>query len=260
MVRPLLLLLLLAGVAPPAIAGAFDALAPGGEAVVAEVIDGDTVVLADGRQVRLVGIQAPKLPLGRPDFVPWPLADRAKAALADIALGRTVGLGFGGRRMDRHGRWLAHLLAPGGVWVQGELLTRGLARVYSFADNRALAEEMLALEGAARDAGRGIWADPFYRVRAPEEADAETDSFQLVEGRVLSAVVVRGRGYLNFGPDWRSDFTLAIDPQSRRLFEAEGRAVESYTGLRVRARGWLKSFNGPMIEITHPEQIEVLSE
>jgi hypothetical protein len=140
------------------------------------------------------------------------------------------------------------------------VLTRGLARVYSFADNRALAAEMLALEGAARDAGRGIWADPFYRVRAPEDAAAETDSFQLVEGRVLSAVVVRGRGYLNFGADWRSDFTLAIDPQSRRLFEAEGRAVESYTGLRVRARGWLKSFNGPMIEITHPEQIEVLSE
>ena len=260
MVRPLLLLLLLAGIAPPAAAGAFDALAPETGAVVAEVIDGDTVVLADGRQVRLVGIQAPKLPLGRPDFAPWPLADKAKAALAEIALGRSVELGFGGRRMDRHGRWLAHLLAPGGLWVQGELLTRGLARVYSFADNRALAAEMLALEDAARDAGRGIWADPFYRVRAPEEADAETDSFQLVEGRVLSAVVVRGRGYLNFGLDWRSDFTLAIDPQSRRLFEAEGRAIESYTGLRVRARGWLKSFNGPMIEITHPEQIEVLSE
>jgi len=260
MVRPLLLLLLIAGAAPPAAAGAFDALAPEIGAVVAEVIDGDTVVLADGRQVRLVGIQAPKLPLGRPDFAPWPLADKAKAALAEIALGRSVELGFGGRRMDRHGRWLAHLLAPGGLWVQGELLTRGLARVYSFADNRALAAEMLALEDAARDAGRGIWADPFYRVRAPEEADAETDSFQLVEGRVLSAVVVRGRGYLNFGLDWRSDFTLAIDPQSRRLFEAEGRAIESYTGLRVRARGWLKSFNGPMIEITHPEQIEVLSE
>jgi len=261
MVRPLLLLLLAAWVATPATAGApFEALAPGGEAVVAEIVDGDTVVLSDGRQVRLVGIQAPKLPLGRPDFAPWPLADRAKAALADIALGRTVGLGFGGRRMDRHGRWLAHLFAPGGLWVQGELLTQGLARVYSFADNRALAAEMLALEGAARDAGRGIWADPFYRVRVPEEADAETDSFQLVEGRIVSAAVVRGRGYLNFGPDWRNDFTLAIDPQSRRLFEAEGRAVESYEGLRVRARGWLKSFNGPMIEITHPEQIEVLSE
>ena len=63
-------------------------LADGGVATVAGVIDGDTVRLDDGRQVRLVGIQAPKLPLGRPEFEPWPLADAAKAALAGLIDGR----------------------------------------------------------------------------------------------------------------------------------------------------------------------------
>ena len=71
---------------------------------VTEIVDGDTVVLADGRQVRLVGIQAPKLPLGRKGFEPWPLAGEAKAALGQLALGRELRLGFGGRRQDRHGR------------------------------------------------------------------------------------------------------------------------------------------------------------
>lgn len=47
-----------------------------GESVsVAAVVDGDTVVLAtplDGaREIRLVGIQAPKLPLGRKNFPTW---------------------------------------------------------------------------------------------------------------------------------------------------------------------------------------------
>ncbi|MHA1571451.1 MAG: thermonuclease family protein, partial [Alphaproteobacteria bacterium] len=50
-------------------------LSDGGTATVTAIVDGDTIVLDDDRQVRLVGIQAPKLPLGRPDFQPWPLAD-----------------------------------------------------------------------------------------------------------------------------------------------------------------------------------------
>src|SRR3546814_13272833 len=47
-------------------------VAAGAEAVT--VIDGDTLVLADEREVRLVGIQTPKLPLGRAGFEAWPLA------------------------------------------------------------------------------------------------------------------------------------------------------------------------------------------
>src|SRR3546814_5034081 len=50
--------------------------AAGAEAVT--VIDGDTLTLADGREIRLVGIQAPKLALGRTGFQPWPLAEEAK--------------------------------------------------------------------------------------------------------------------------------------------------------------------------------------
>jgi len=29
---------------------------------------------------------------------------------------------------------------------------------------------------------------------------------------------------------------------------------------RVRVRGWVRQFNGPLIDVTHPEQIEVLGE
>jgi endonuclease YncB( thermonuclease family) len=228
---------------------------------VAEVVDGDTVVLDGGVEVRLVGIQAPKLPLGRPNFPTWPFAPEAKAAVERLALGKDVALGYGGARVDRHGRLLAHLDA-GGVWVQGELLRRGLARVYTFHDNRGRAAEMLALERAARDARQGIWANPFYRVldatETPKSFERLLDSFQLVEGRVVKAAVVKRRGYLNFGDDWRSDFTVTIPPDHLRAFAAAGSGLAGYEGRRVRVRGWLKSSNGPTIEATHPEQIEVL--
>ncbi len=246
-------------------------LGPVEEARVVEVIDGDTLVLEDGRQVRLTGIQAPKLALGRPGFRAWPLAAAARAGLAALVLGRSVTLAYGGRRVDRYGRALAHLYltpfpasegaspAPG-AWVQGALLERGLARVYSFADNRALVAEMLARERAARAAGRGIWGEPFYRIRRPEAALGDVGSFQIVEGEVREVSVIRGRVYLNYGDDWRSDFTVSLAPAVRRRFEAEGIDPAAYRGRRLRVRGWIKSYNGPRIDATHPEQIEVLEE
>jgi micrococcal nuclease len=229
--------------------------------VVEEVVDGDTVVLdrpVDGAlQVRLVGLQAPKLPLGRPNFPVWPLAAESKRALEDLVLGKPVELRYGGRRMDRHGRLLAHLHGPGGIWVQGEMLGAGMARVYSFPDNRWKVAEMLAIEGRARAAGRGIWGDAFYAVRNPAEAARHMDTFQLVEGRVLDAAKVKGRVYLNFGIDWRTDFTVSISARPLRLFTKSGIDALALEGRVVRARGWLKRRNGPMIEATHPEQIEL---
>lgn len=243
---------------PAAFAAAM--LEPGGDGVVTEVVDGDTLILEDGRAVRLVGIQAPKLPLGRAKFKAWPLGEESKAALEKLTLGKTVTLAYSGHRVDRHGRALAHLHLGDGLWVQGEMLRTGMARVYSFRDNRALVGEMLALEREARSKGRGIWGHSFYAIRVSEEAGAFTGTFQLVEGRVVSAAVVRGRGYLNFGPDYRSDFTISIAPENRRLFAKEGISITAFEGRNLRVRGWLKSFNGPMIEATHPEQIEVLEE
>jgi len=245
--------------AAPAVFAATAGLADGGSAEVTSVVDGDTVMLKDGSQVRLVGIQAPKLPLGRPNFPAWPLAEDAKEALERLVDGKVVEMRYGGARRDRHGRHLAQLYATDSTWVQGALLSAGFARVYSFPDNRAVVAEMLALEGQARAHRRGIWADPFYRVLTPDEAGRHLDTFQLVEGKVQNVAVVRGRAYLNFGADWRTDFTIAIEPGDMRAFRDAGVDPRKLEGRRVRVRGWLKSMNGPMIQATHPEQIEILS-
>jgi len=254
-----LLFLLLA--AAPALAE--EALRPGGEALVKAVVDGDTVVLESAvmgaRQIRLVGIQAPKLPLGRKNFPTWPLAEESKKALGNLVLGKTVRLSFGGSDKDRYGRLLAHLHRPDGTWVQGEMLKKGMARVYSFADNRAVIGPMLALEAEARAARRGIWGLRFYAVRTPEELSSWIGTFQLVEGKVLKAARIKGRVYLNFGDDWKTDFTVTIGAPARRMFREAGTDPLSLEGKRIRVRGWLKRYNGPMIEATHPEQIEVVA-
>jgi endonuclease YncB( thermonuclease family) len=233
-------------------------LTRGSSAKVVEVIDGDTVVLDDGNEVRLVGIQAPKLPLNRPNFKEWPLAREAKDELEKLVLNQRVTLSYGGARMDRHGRTLAHLHTDDGIWAQGEMLNRGLARVYTFADNRAAASDLLALEAEAREAKRGIWALNYYRVQDADEKVGPPDTYQLVEGTVVGVADIRGRFFLNFGSDFKKDFTAGISPRDARNFTSAGVDPESLKGKRVRLRGWIDERNGPAMDLTHPEQVELL--
>ncbi len=239
-------------------AGSAAPLTRDGSGRVATIVDGDTLILDDGREIRLVGIQAPKLPLGRRHFKTWPLAAQAKQALAALTLGKEVTLSYGGRRIDRYNRLLAHLHDRDGRWIQGELLRGGMARVYSFADNRAMVAEMLTLERAARAARRGIWRNRFYRIRDAQDAARDIGGFQLVEGRVFAVAPRRKRTYINFSADWRTDFTITVAARARRLFRAAGLDLAQLEGRRIRVRGWVKSYNGPTIEATHPEQIEIL--
>lgn len=139
----------------------------------------------------------------------------------------------------------------------------GLARVYSFPDNRACVSELLLAENDAREKGLGLWASPVYRIENADDLDRLgrlTKSYQLVEGRVLSVGEGAGRIYLNFTRDWKSDFTISIARKDVGAFAAEGIDLKALAGRRVRVRGWVIWWNGPMIEATHPEQIEVLAD
>jgi len=234
-------------------------LEAGGNAVVQSVIDGDSLTLADGRTVRMVGIQAPKLPKGRPNFVEWPFAREAQAALSELVQGRSVTLHFGGTRQDRYGRVLAQLAREDGLWVQGELIRRGFARIYTFPDNRAAAAEMLLLEREARAQRRGLWADTFFAIRRPEDAVRFTGEFELVEGKIVDGARTGNAVFLNFGTDWHTAFTLRLNSEALRLFRSDGVDPLALIGTTVRVRGYIRrDRDRAIMDITHPEEIERL--
>lgn len=229
----------------------------------AGVIDGETLDLADGSRVRLIGAQPPRTPLGW-QGKPWPAEVTAKEALTELTRGATVELRYGGRRTDRYGHLLAQVFVVrdgSRTWVQGEMVGRGLARVYSHPDNTACVAALLGAKAGARDARRGLWRGDVFGIRDAADADALGRlrfSFQLVEGVVRDVGESRRRVYLNFSQDWRRDFTVSVAPRDRRRFERAGLDLKRLAGKRIRVRGWLDYRNGPAIEATHPEQIEVL--
>ncbi len=227
-----------------------DQLAPGPRGVVAEVRNGDAVVLKGGQVVRLAGVEAPK---GSDPF-----AAEARDALAKLVLGREVQLMYGGARQDAYGRALAHLkLAHGGAWVEQALLQAGDVRVHTWPDNRALARPMLDAEARARLAHRGLWALPAYQVRLPDEAAARPFGFQLVEGRVVSAAERDGAVRV----DLERWVEAEVPPQVQGAFAASGVTLADLPGKLVRIRGFLRPGSGEgRLVLDHPEQIEVLKE
>jgi endonuclease YncB( thermonuclease family) len=81
---------------------------------VAAVIDGETLKLADGRTVRLIGAKAPMPPFGFRGDDPWPMVEEAKDALTRLAAGKEVELRYGGTKTDRHGYALAQVFVVDG--------------------------------------------------------------------------------------------------------------------------------------------------
>jgi endonuclease YncB( thermonuclease family) len=233
-----------------------------GKATIVEVLNTESLLLEDGRAIRLVGALAPRTEARWAQAMG--LEDRILGALEERLLGKEVVLKLGARERDRYGRLLAHVFAGDGeerVWVQQALIRDGLAMAYSFEDNRACMRELQADERAAREAGAGFWEQGVFRVRDAGDLDSLDGlvySFQIVEGRVQDVAESRGRIYVNFGEDWRTDFTATIAPSDRSRFEGSDVDLRGLDGQTIRVRGWLERRNGPMIDVTHPEQIEMI--
>ncbi len=235
--------------------------------VAVAVRDGATLVLADGRELRLAGID-PDARAGAAS----PATSARRSALNRLAMGQEILVGS--IATDRYGRIVAqaHARPPEAVayaprssshepvWLQAELVSAGLALVFGTADSRACLAELLAFERAAEVSKAGRWGDPapVAQQAGDPSLSAATDLYQLVEGRVVSVGASRGTLYLNFGHDWSSDFTAVIFGSDARRFMEAGFDPQTLTGRRVRLRGFLILRDGPSMRIDHPEQIEIL--
>ncbi len=233
---------------------------------VTSVVDGETVTLHDGRAVRLIGAMAPRAPDWWKKSEPWPPAELARKALSDLVLGLEVELQFAGRKEDRHGRLLAHIFVNRGaehIWVQSSLIERGFARAYSFQGNRMCVRSLQSRENGAREAKLGLWWRKTYAVLdagRPKSIFPRMHTFQIVEGTVIGVKKTKRWTFVNFGANWKRDFTIAVQAKNRRLFAKSDFALSSLRGRRVRVRGWIESWNGPAIKVTHPEEIEVVGQ
>lgn len=251
----LALVLFLAGL-PPARAGAVGCMAQaaGIAAEGGDAVSGNVLRLAGGAALFLDGIEAPWSGVD---------AEQARRALQALAAGKALKVLPAEGGSDRHGRLPAQVFSQSGDswrWVQGELVAMGLARVAPFADNHGCAARLMEREAQARGLRRGLWRDGANAIRDAEDVAALTgliDSFQIVEGKVLSVGSSGRHIYLNFGRQWKSDFTARLAAGKAEAFRTAGHDLLGLAGKTVRVRGWLEERGGPMIELEQPMQIEL---
>ena len=248
------------------------ALVAGETGTVARVIDGDSLVLTSGLKISLAAIQAPKPAQkyeNRDKYDAWPLEGEAREALRKLTAGKKVKLFYGGDNRDRYGRAVAQVYtldAKGepDVWLQQAMVKAGMARVYSWRGYRQDMTALYSAEREARNADLGIWnsktTDGFYDVRKPDPNPLVqyVDSVQIVEGIIIKTAEVRGTIYLNFGADYKTDFTIAISKKSRKFFKKANYDPLTLVGARVRVRGYLELYGGPIIWLNDPARLEVL--
>ncbi len=209
------------------LAAGVNVLAAGVWARAARVVDGDTFVTARGEHVRLLGINAPEIAHGGEPGEP--LGEMARAWLRKRIEGRLVELVFDVQRRDAYGRLLAQVFLRDGSWINGELVERGLAHVYTFEPNHRFAARLLALEQTARKARRGIWRTSRFAV-----VDARRVGRRMIgQYRVVQGIVQRPRR-------WRfrlGRLVVSIPRKARVWFDGPLRLHE---GMRVEARGVIR--------------------
>jgi micrococcal nuclease len=130
-------------------------------AEVVDVVDGDTIEVAIRgavEDVRYIGVDTPEtVAPGEPIGCFGPQASHANERLV---AGTRVRLAFDEERRDRYGRLLAYVyVEPGGLFVNAELLRRGLARTLTIAPNDHFAARFGRIEQAAANRGRGLWGE-----------------------------------------------------------------------------------------------------
>ncbi|HEY4707338.1 MAG TPA: thermonuclease family protein [Thermodesulfobacteriota bacterium] len=219
--------------------------------LVTEVIDGDTIVLANGERVRYIGVNAPE--------VNEPFWLDAKARNMALVMSKMVEVSVcGPEPTDRYGRVLAWV-SYNGQMVNETLLREGYARTLVIPPCGVITERRFdAAEAQARDAGRGIWG------QAQTEAvpTITPDAARMYIGRTVR---VRGvvMGVRPLGRNWALDFggidgfKAVVLPRVIIDYNRRGQSLLDLAGKEVSVTGTVTFYRGsPEILIDSPSRIE----
>ena len=213
--------------------------------------DHGEIVLSDNRRVCLEGIWLYGLEQ---------VAHRAEASrqtLLNAILGQAIRIDHDAvATFDRYGCQIGPFPTRHDFTLQEKLLRMGLAIVRPDKSLTAThIDHWLALENDARKAKLGVWRDSASMPLKADAANEHIGQLSLVEGKVVRTSSNDRYLYLNFGKDWRTDFTVRV---RQKLIRETGLEPDTYSGKTLRVRGFLQHSRGPLIDVYHLKQIEII--
>lgn len=222
-------------------------------AKVSYVFDGDTVELAGGTRVRLIGVDTPELSHeGRPE---QPFARRARKALSNLLARHEyeVRLRYDAHRHDHYGRTLAHLYLADGTSISAYLLSHGLGTAFVVPPDVWNARCYRKAERAAQRSRSGIWRLARYKVVNAREIQRSRRGYARIRGRVIRVNHAGGATWI----DLEANISARIPDQDRDYFSAK--RLRQLPGKQVILRAWLYSVKHQLrSELRYPTDLTVL--
>ena len=211
------------------------------------VYDGDTVVLEDGRKIRLLGINTPEVQ--HRDKMAEAGGEEAKLWLMNKLQHAKVRMEIDAEKTDKYGRTLAHLFTEEKEHINLSLVKAGLATVSIYPPNLLYVNELVAAEKQAEKTKIGIWQRPEYAaIPISSLTEAGHPGWTRLEGKVVSIRNTRKYIYL--------EFSSQVDARIERKWLSLFPDVNDYLDKTVEIRGWLnKSKNHFSLLIRHPSAI-----
>ena len=224
------------------------------KAVVSSVIDGDTIKLADGRSVRLIGLDTPELNL--PDGPIEYYGLQAKEFTKQKLLGETIYLEYGEERFDEYDRTLAYVYLDDGTMFNADLLEQGYAHLLTIAPNTRYLDSFKEFLITARRSKQGLWQERNAGIKLISWHDAEQYIGErvIVTGEIVDTYDSGEVIFLNFAHNYDETFSAVIFASDKNKFAVD---PENYfLNRQVRIRGEIKEHQGaPEIVIEDPTQI-----
>jgi endonuclease YncB( thermonuclease family) len=225
----------------------------------ANVTDGDSIKLADGRAVRLIAVNTPELGRAK-NKSDQPLARQGKQAVQQFFAGsKRIAVQWGEQKQDHYGRWLGHVFRENGDSLAASLLRQGLAWQVLVPPNDRYWRCLRQQEKLAESASLGVWSQS-YKLKDASKLQPTDSGFQRLQG-VVSSVTKSSRGW------WLDVGNVAISLSDRDARRFIGLQPEKLLGQTLRLRGWLidrsrsapvtkKGYPPLLIKLQHPQMLE----
>lgn len=225
-------------------------------AQVAQVYDGDTIKLVDGRKLRLIGINTPER--GRDGKNDEPFYLEAKKQLQNIIRksNNQVKIVFGKDKRDRYKRFLAHIFTQDNKNITATLIKNGMGFTIAIPPNIQLLDCYQNAEHEAQKEKRGIWNHTYSAVTEVSSLKKSARGFYRIRGTVDRIGESRSSFWLNLNSKSGAKFALRILKKDQPYFSAFH--PKDLINQKITARGWIYEIKGEQrMTIHHPASLQI---
>jgi micrococcal nuclease len=234
------------------------------KAYVSRVIDGDTIVLENGKKLRFIGIDTPEIK-DSSKLIRF-YGREAYKFTKEYLEGEMIYLQYDIQNKDQYDRILTYIFLKDGTFFNAKLIHDGYAHLLTIPPNTQHVNLFKKLLKEARENGRGLWGIEIDNISDAisipiiswQSADEYVGKEVVVEGKIIDTYDSGEAIFLNFDSEHWHTFTAAIFAGNKNNFIVD--PEKHYLNKEVKIYGKIEEYKGaPEIIIDIPEQIKIVN-